>query len=497
MQFIHSVLRPYQKDTLEKIQQSKKKYIILQAPTGSGKSFFPAQLAAWDHKVLALVRTKSLQQQYVNSYNFVELYGKGNYDCLGQLQDSFFDDTELLTADLCTLNCPGTCPYPLAKQDFLDSTGGTLNYTKFLLDRPVVDKFRPEYLFLDEAHDLSDLTVDFSGIVLNWKRKMLLKYTSPIEIDLPQPLAISAGKDYLSTLLKSLENQEPKHPAQGGDRREYKYWQHLKERLDITLGALEIEPEYWFVRADEKHLVCKPLTARYHFQALFNKAPKIIMMSATIGKIPYFVRELGITDFEYIEVPNVWPAPLRPIEDLQAPMMGFKSSTEDWQLHSQLIANKLNKCPEKWTGLIHTPSKRLAWDMAERIQKLTGRNIFVPNEEWGTEEAAKHWLQVENDGTICISWMFWEGIDSGKDNFCCVAKVPFIDFSQEFDKSRFMFDGKSGYSRIANKMVQGLGRIRRGHPEHYGNGNKVVCLADGHWTRLRNYISRDIMEAII
>jgi Rad3-related DNA helicase len=507
MTFIHSKLRPYQQSTLEKIQQSQAKFIIVHAPTGFGKSWLPAQLAAWNHRVLALTRTKSLQKQYVNSYDFTELFGKSNYECLDfdtQQQDELFGvGRQAITADLCTVSkankskCKSCCPYPLAREDFLSANAGSLNYSKFLLDRPVVEAFGADYLFLDEAHDLSDLVVDFSGITLNWRSKKLKKYTEPIVINSPQPVAINEGKEFLTSLQWSLAANTPTHPSHGGDRIEYKYWERLKERIEITQEAIRTEPDKWYVYSDNKHFVCKPLTARFHFKMLFDRAPKIVLMSATIGKVDYFTRELGIgDDYEFINVPNVWPAPMRPIEDLKAPKMGFKSTREEWIEHSQIIANRINRCPENWTGLVHSPSKWLTYDLAERLEKMTDRRIFVPDEKWGTEQAAEEWLMIEDDGTICVSWHFWEGIDAGKDSFCCVAKVPFTDFSNPFDKSRFLFDAKSGYGRTANKLVQGLGRIRRGHPEHYGN-SKVVCVADSHWMRLKNYISKDVLGAIV
>jgi Rad3-related DNA helicase len=519
MNYIHQTLRPHQQSTLEKILKSTAKFIVLQAPTGSGKSFYAAQLAAWNHKVLACVRTKSLQQQYVRSYGFTELYGKANYKCLefGQQKELELVASQIAserpTADLCTVpdswkgRCKASCPYPLARMDFIHSNSGTLNYSKFLLDRPVVEQFKPEFLFLDEAHDLSDLVVDFSGIVLRWNDKKLMKYADKVIINTPQPIALLRSREYLSNLYDTLSYNEPQHPSKSGDKKEFKYWERLKERIDITLAAMTIEPDSWYVYSDSKHMVIKPLTARFHFTRLFDRAHKIILMSATIGKTEHFARELGLKNFQFIDVPNVWPAPLRPIEDLQTPKMGFNSSKEDWTKHSQIIAGRINECPDHWTGLVHSPSKWLSYDLANNLRQMTGRDIFIPDERWGTERAASEWLKIKDNGTICVSWHFWEGIDAGKDHFCCVAKVPFtpIKFKKSsngtkepsnFETARFTYDGKSGYARIANKMVQGLGRIRRGNKGDYGS-NKVVCVADSNWKRVKKYIADDVLDAIV
>ena len=503
----HALDRPYQQESYDRIMNSKAKFVIVQSPTGSGKSAWPAQCAADGHKVISLSHTKSLQAQYRDGYDFAILYGKSNYQCLDVEHDNQpkidgIDYQNEMTADLCTVTkkyrhlCDARCPYPLAKADFINSIAGALNYHKFLMDRPLIEQFAPELLFLDEAHLLSDLVVDFSGITLPWKHKLLRQYCEPIIIDKPQPLAIVEGRAFLQELYWTLHSNEPLHPKTGGDVKHYKWWERTREKIDLVIAAMNIAPECWFVKSDKEKMIVRPLTARFHFGALFNKAPRIVLMSATIGKPKIFIREMGITDYEYIEVPNAWPAPMRQIVDLQGPKVGYKSTKEDWEYHSKVIADAINQCPDEATGLVHSPSRWLAYDLADRLSKMTGRPMHVPQENIGTEQVVQDWIDNRSPGKICVSWNLWEGINAGEDDICIVAKMPFIDFSEPFDKERFMFDGKAGYQRVANKFTQGLGRIRRGKPEHYGNG-KLVAVADGNWKRLRGYIGKDILDAIV
>lgn len=502
----HPLNRPYQQETYDKIINSDAKFIIVQSPTGSGKSAWAAQAACDGHRVISLSHTKSLQVQY-EYYDFASLFGKGNYKCLDldnsqQMEIDLGMKQEELTADICVVSrknrdaCYDTCPYFVEKYKFLCSQAGALNYHKFLSDRRLIEDFNPEYLFLDEAHLLSDLVVDFAGITLNWKSRNLQEYCSSVIIDKPQPLAIIEGRRFLQELLTSLKSYTPLHPKEGGDAKKYKWWERLKERVDIVLKGMDIAPECWFIKSDSEKMIIKPLTARFHFHALFDKAPKLVMMSATIGKIDVFVREMGIKDFEYIEVKNSFPPPMRKIIDLNVPKMGYKSTKEDWNNHSKAIANLINNCPEHWTGIIHSPSKWLSYDLADRLGKMTGRKTFVSSDNIGTEQIVREWEEAREDGMLCVSWAMWEGVNLGSDSICVVSKTPFIDFSEPFDKERFLFDGKAGYQRTCNKLVQGLGRIRRGKPEHYGN-SKVVAIADRNWRRLKNYVSKDIIDSIV
>ncbi len=245
-------------------------------------------------------------------------------------------------------------------------------------------------------------------------------------------------------------------------------------------------PESWHIESDNKRLLIKPKTARFNFFSLFDQADKVILMSATLDK--HTLRELGIKEYQWIEVPNLWPAPMRPVVDLKAPKMGYKSSVSDWDTHASKIAYALSERPLEHTGLIHTPSKKLAYDLAARLEKKSNRQFFVPDNHLGTEEVYKQWLNIQDNGTIGIFWQAWEGWDCGKDNICIVAKTPFVNFADGFDKARFFYDGKAGYSRVAAKFQQGLGRIRRGNSEDYGD-SKLVAIADENWTRIRKYFN--------
>ena len=79
-----SDFRPAQVDALERISRSDKKVILLQAPTGSGKTLVMAAMGKHlDTQVLYTCHTKQLQGQVVGDFPYaVELKGRANYFCL-------------------------------------------------------------------------------------------------------------------------------------------------------------------------------------------------------------------------------------------------------------------------------------------------------------------------------------------------------------------------------------------------------------------------------
>lgn len=508
-QYIFPTLREYQKETLEKIQASPKKLIVIQQPTGGGKSFYPEQLAAWGKKVLTSVGAKSLQVQY----NLTPLYGKGNYPCgLETAPLPLFKESQH-NADDCHIKdrklCFDTCPYPLAKQEFLASDGSVTNYHKFLSDKPLIEEANPSFLFLDEAHLLSDIVLDYAGLSFKWKNKQLKLYSpGHFAFNLPQPLMYSQALEWLQKLLSNMNNTRPLPPHRGGSLYDFRWHKNTLRKVATTLSFMRSVPESWYIEADKEGLLIKPKTARYNFINLFDKAPKIILMSATINH--HTLRELGIKDYEFIKVPNLWPVPLRPIYDLKCPKMGYNSTDSDKDLQAEIIAHSLSQRPTEHTGLIHVTSKAMARDLAYRLGKYTERRLFVPNENDSTEVIYEQWMSIKNDGTQIIYWGMWEGWDCGKDHIVHIAKIPFtsIQFERDengklkksrnsksipkgFDTHRHLYDYNASMSRVADKLQQGLGRIRRGNQEDYGP-NKFVAIADSNYKRILEFLPKDL-----
>ena len=59
------------------------KYVILEAPTGTGKSWIASTLALWKKNVTILTSQKGLQDQYESDFPFVKtVRGRDNYDCI-------------------------------------------------------------------------------------------------------------------------------------------------------------------------------------------------------------------------------------------------------------------------------------------------------------------------------------------------------------------------------------------------------------------------------
>ena len=76
--FPYTEMRPFQKEVLEKIESavsSGKKFIILEAPVGFGKSAVAAALCRHLRSAYVLTSTKQLQAQYSADFGFTTVMG--------------------------------------------------------------------------------------------------------------------------------------------------------------------------------------------------------------------------------------------------------------------------------------------------------------------------------------------------------------------------------------------------------------------------------------
>jgi len=193
--------RKYQKEKIEEILDhisNNKKIIVLNAPTGAGKSLYNISvgsiLNSVDEKTNAFVltSTKMLQNQYSNEFPEVKVIkGRANYPCkswewlynLRKKEDEkkgiSTPKYEPKTCEDCykvakntKCNFEGVCDYKVAKKEALESTFACMNMAYFILAVPNEEVgFENRTLcIIDEAHNIEDTLMNHYTIEITKKR---------------------------------------------------------------------------------------------------------------------------------------------------------------------------------------------------------------------------------------------------------------------------------------------------------------------------------------
>jgi Rad3-related DNA helicase len=488
----HLLDRLGQQDALDWILNSDKQYLILCAPTGFGKSPLAAACSI-DFRTLALVLHKSLQSaNYKEQYDFDILYGKSNYPCVerNKKQASFLPRVRYTAYDCGNPDCE--CPYQQQELHCLESQRVSLNYAKFLMSKSFNDRFQPDFLFLDEAHNLPDITMNFVGLSLDWDNEFL---QCPGGVEPRVKARLNYG-EAMTVFRQCARAVEANKPVQSEDLKLWRKWKRVSQKIAVTDHILSSGSlNDWYYEATDKSLIIKPLTAKYHFKRFFGMADKIVLMSATIT--PNIAERLGLGagEYDFMKVPNPWPVPSRLVYDLCGPAINWKSSEEDKEEQVKLIANILQ---EDNSGIIHVSSKSQAIAMCDLLYRLTKQDVdfHVPTLGIGTEKQYQEWDEVREPGIYCISWNFHEGVDLGQDDINIMAKTPWPAIGSNYEKACLEYDPQWYNQKTAHIVEQLFGRHQRGLQEHYLPGAKMAYIADSSWHRLKTNLSLDFIRRV-
>lgn len=536
----HATLRPGQAETIEWLLALKGNVAVVNAPTGSGKTSFAAA-AASRRRTLALVKTKNLQtENYGGSYEFDVLYGRSNYACVHP--DALLGATAaecLHGSAMWECSHADFCDYFQTRQLVSRSYRGSLNYAYWLAAKWPATKLAEShgYLFCDEAHQLSDVVLDHTSIVvtmadrINWDLPafpVIRGRASQAEIEQAWNW-LAESFERMVEVVRSIapgaevDDEQLEGPATGDkltdvQMRKLRKAKNLRAKLQACAEALEANAAHWYLRSGpatrdvggmrEPAFIARPLTARYHFPRYFLDPDwKTVMMSATIGDPATFAAELGLGDaWAYRDIPNAWAPETRPVRVLDAPAMGYATRGDEKVLNAQAqaIARAVLDCPNDWYGLIHVTRKTEAVALAARLARhgVPEHRLWTPNPAHGTEQMLADWKRQKRmtRGALAVTWAWHEGYDGTDEKICIAAKVPFPSLGDDYEQERMRFDGAMFLQRTAWTLEQMLGRSRRGRSEDYdSNGERrgLVAVADQNYTRVQKYLSTGLRAALV
>ena len=167
--------RDGQREIIEQIidaYESGKKYVILDAPCGIGKSVIGYSIARYFNSAYILTSQKILQNQYYNDFKIPYVLGRNNYTCLRNTN---------FTCDLgvCMRNPKNycrdqygflSCPYIKAREVCFSHNYSNLNYSYFLSLLSFSKNFKNRDLIIcDESHNLEGELLKIATIKLSDK----------------------------------------------------------------------------------------------------------------------------------------------------------------------------------------------------------------------------------------------------------------------------------------------------------------------------------------
>lgn len=474
--------RKYQRELIEQVLDAYNKgkhHVILNAPTGIGKSAISFAVANFFKSAYVLTSQKILQEQYYKELNIPYIMGKGNYVCnlnrklncdLGQCHGSF----------KCTIQ---DCPYTYARQTAINTPISNFNYSLFLMINRANFKLPVRNLIIcDECHNLENQLINTSTIVINKKILEHLGINNFIQIP-----KVSDDEEYkfkwlFGELKRVVFNEWTK--IEDNLKRMNK-WQFLKKAANVSskkkivesyLDAIvKIEDMY---KLKQKIVLTQDKDDQIEFKILFgNKlfetmiAPYgkyFLHMSATALSKENFCATIGLVpdDVEYIQCDSTFPVENRLIYFDPIGSMVMREKAKTLPKLVEEIKNILKKYPND-KGIIHTVNYQVAnyileqlWGSEEgaRLLKPQGRN----------RETIMKTFNMSQNPYVLISPSLTEGIDLKDDlsRFCIICKVPYPSIADEWTKQRIKIDQNWYNVKTAETLIQMTGRSIRSEQDH-------------------------------
>ena len=477
-------------NSVEKHINNGVKFIVVNAPTGSGKSFIPKTLsntvngpsdkfinAVNDYSIFsdngatiiedespfgvyALTITKSLQDQYKNTFDDTGiLKGQSNYKCA-------IDDTMSVDIAPCIYvnglknDCWKTnkCPYYNARNNMLIQPFSSLNYSMFF-NLPNHLK-RRKIIVCDEGSELEEQLVgQFSCVVdipflvktgvemmsfpTEESQTKVLKWLNELSI------AVINTIEELKQFLKDNKKSSDFYKKTG----EYTKLLNLQGSLEILISTF-YDSEY-IIEREDKVIKFTPLKVDKLSQYIFDHADHIIILSATIIDHKNFCKNLGIKNYEYIEVDSEFDHSKAPIFIMVDQKLNFNNLKQMLPTLSKQVKGILEEHKND-KGIIHTHTQYIADFIRDNVKsnRLLCRETGVKNEEILEQH------ENSKQATVLVSPSMSYGVDLKGDlaKFQILLKAPWLPTKEKRVEKMMKLDKQWYSNKMLCTLVQACGR---------------------------------------
>lgn len=493
--------REHQVEAIEWALEQEAPYLLINAPTGSGKTLLLATLGVLSKRTWTyLVGTKRLQDQVAKDFTGLPvLKGRGNFPCW-LAEDAGRPDVTAAEG-ICVVDewCQHTgmdgpegeeaaplCPYYAQRTEATTTGQRCTNYAMWLGYYPLRKVTRgyetTSMLLADEAHGIEDAVCDHAHLYVSARTAGRFGLVPPHTQDLDH------WGNWAATHLKLLPKQKK------GERPDFGL-KTLRETL-TTLRNFDQAQGNWLVEHEEHGTKFRPIWgAGLVVPKLILPVGKVVMTSATLMGADFYTDSLGLPEgsWAYLDIPSTFPASHRPINYAPVVRMNAAAMVPGENAVRAKMQSAMDGIIDSYvgrgviSGLIHAVSKKyLAYILTE------SRYGFMM-----VSDPAEHERRVRSgEASILVAANLMEGWD-GKDGLCrfiLMPKVPFPDLGDRRTKIRMEEDSRSYDHKALVAVVQGVGRGCRNTEDWCDS-----WILDENWrfiyAKRRGWLPRSFLDA--
>jgi Rad3-related DNA helicase len=481
-----------------------KKFAILEAPTGAGKSAIGYTIGDFLGSYYYITAQKILQTQlsadfgeggiWARTHPMIELKGRNAYPCnyyqrkldedptlngAGDTVVQRFKDYTTRGIDCATgackkkgkskfAFCEEHCPYFVQKGKAVASDATLMNFHSFIFQTEMTgDWGNRTLLIIDECHNTEKVLLDYVTLQFNDKPfgLVFLEYSTAEEYYM-----FFEENDIPGIIRSSLEEAITKN-----DVEDEAYWSSIATKYSIFKRAIlsDDSEDEWIAKFEEcqgwNTVTLKPLfVKKYAEELIFSKADKVLMMSATVLNADILRDSLGIAKNQCFahRTRSTFPVENRPIFFTPSGSMNYKHKAKTIPVLISDI-NSICKNHSNERGIIHTHNFEIAKILLEKCSPDVKCRFHFQEDYDSKEEMLKSHAKSKNG--IIVAPAMHEGLDLKDDlsRFQIICKVPYPSFVEDPQLKRRMEISDKYYQYVtALKLWQSYGRSVRSETDY-------------------------------
>lgn len=507
------LMRPCQEEAFtwleEKINEGYTD-LVLEAPTGAGKSAIGTTVMVAKTSGYYCVTQKGLQDQLITDVeqgqlklDLKDLRSCLNYEC----PDFKFCRSGPL-ANTCLHRTSGRCPYLIKKKEWKNAKHRLTNYAYLLTEHIGESKLEALQTFiLDESHNLEQELVRLMTLELNnafLERLLLNTHLPTLGFQSKEQAFTWLSEKLLLEILDEIDVYEAQLDL--GETLTKREAGRLSE-LDSLAGRIyqvftfyeETGPDNWLVY-EEKNDLLTNLAPKMIFKPIeingvasdFFKAKGLVRvyLSAFIGDRDEFCKALGLNleTTAWLSLPSEFPVDNRPVYVASVGSMGQKRQQETLPKMIKALASLIHHHDGE-KGLLHCHSYSLGKKIYELLRQYdedaASRIIFQSKPDQRQELVDRH-KKAKSD-TILMSPSITEGYDFKDDlaTWQALLKMPFPHLLDPWINAKKQLSSIWYTQETLKTVVQAAGRICR-HDKDFG----ITYILDSDFTFIFNQYHR-------
>tara|TARA_Y100000310_G_C20700429_1_gene829239 strand:- start:3304 stop:4935 length:1632 start_codon:yes stop_codon:yes gene_type:complete len=490
----------------------KKRFVIIEAGTGVGKSAIGLTVARYLNSKLDpnlpefvkgsyfVTTQKILQEQYIQDFGppsggMQSIKSSSNYMCKYHKRNTCQQSQHLLrTSDRSGQfykTCSFRCTYKQLKQKFLESKESVTNFPYLLTESNFAGKITPRnVLIVDEAHRVESELSKFievkiseryvtGNLDLSWPSDIRTQHKAYCWIRDTYYPKVKVLLDHQQGMMSKFTSVEKKMKEFASFAKQFDILKGHVGRLKTFLGVYSKDNwvfEYIPAEGRSKSkfsfrvIDVSPFSEDY----LFRLGHRVLLMSATILDHSAFCRSLGISPSEvsFLRLSSPFPTENRPICFAGVGSMNASNISNTLPKMKEMVREILNQHPNE-KGIIHCHTFRIARFLKSNLKDP---RLLIHDSENRDEILKKHIKSKKP--TVLLSPSMSEGVDLKNDlsRFQIVCKVPYPYYGDPLIRKR-MNKWKWWYPlQTAKLIVQSVGRSVRNMEDH-----AVTYILDSDW----------------